>query len=103
MSCSSNCRKLGLYKLLTKIVSGGVSRINSTFFQIHDLLLREGKKLPNKLKHTASAISLLEHMLYCITIHMPQRTNKILLVRLKANENAFLFQIYVTSFARYTM
>ena len=34
-----------------------------------------------------------------ITIHMPQQTSKILLVRLTANKNAFLFQIRVTSFA----
>ena len=38
-----------------------------------------------------------------ITIHMPQRTNKILLVRLTANRNAVLFVIRVTSFARYTV
>ena len=38
-----------------------------------------------------------------ITIHMPQRTSKILLVRLTANRNALLFQIRVTSFARYTV
>ena len=38
-----------------------------------------------------------------ITIHTPQRTSKILLVRLTANKNAFLFQISVTSFARYTV
>ena len=38
-----------------------------------------------------------------ITIHMPQRTSKILLVRLTANENALLFQIRVTCFARYTV
>ena len=37
-----------------------------------------------------------------ITIHMPQRTSKILLVRLTANRNALLFLIRVTSFARYT-
>ena len=37
-----------------------------------------------------------------ITIHMPQRTSNILLVRLTANKNAFLFQIRVTSFARST-
>ena len=34
---------------------------------------------------------------------MPQRTSKILLVRLTANKNAFLFQIRVSSFARYTV
>ena len=38
-----------------------------------------------------------------ITIHMPQRTSKILLVRLTANRNALLFLIRVTSFARYTV
>ena len=38
-----------------------------------------------------------------ITIHMLQRTSKILLFRLTANKNAFLFQIRVTSFARYTV
>ena len=32
-----------------------------------------------------------------------ERTSKILLVRLTANENAFLFQIRVTSFAHYTV
>ena len=37
-----------------------------------------------------------------IMIHMPQRTSKILLVRLTANRNA-LFLIRVTSFARYTV
>ena len=41
--------------------------------------------------------------LLTITIHMPQRTSKILLVRLTANKNAFLFQIRVTSFALYTV
>ena len=35
--------------------------------------------------------------------HMPQRTSKILLVRLTANKNALLFQIRVTCFARYTV
>ena len=39
----------------------------------------------------------------CITIHMPQRTSKILQVRLTANRNAFSFLISVTSFARYTV
>ena len=34
---------------------------------------------------------------------MPQRTSKILLVRLTANKNALLFQIRVTCFARYTV
>ena len=34
---------------------------------------------------------------------MPQRTSKILLVRLTANEKALFFQIRVTSFARYTV
>ena len=34
---------------------------------------------------------------------MPQRTSKILLVRLTANKNASLFQIRVTCFARYTV
>ena len=34
---------------------------------------------------------------------MPQRTSKILLVRLTANRNALLFLIRVTSFARYTV
>ena len=38
-----------------------------------------------------------------ITIHMPQRTSKILLVRLTANKNAFLLQIRITSFTRYTV
>ena len=38
-----------------------------------------------------------------ITIHMPQRTSKILLVRLTANRNALLFLIRVTSFACYTV
>ena len=38
-----------------------------------------------------------------ITIHMPQRTCKILLVQLTANKNASLFQIRVTFFARYTV
>ena len=38
-----------------------------------------------------------------ITIHMPQRTSKILLVRLTANRKALLFLIRVTSFARYTV
>ena len=38
-----------------------------------------------------------------ITIHMPQRTSKILLVRLTAKRNAFLFLIRVTSFARYSV
>ena len=38
-----------------------------------------------------------------ITIHMPQRTSKILLVRLTANRNALLFLIRVTIFARYTV
>ena len=38
-----------------------------------------------------------------ITIHMPQRTSKILLVRLTANRNALLFLIRVSSFARYTV
>ena len=38
-----------------------------------------------------------------ITLHMPHRTSKILLVRLTANENAVLFQIRVTCFARYTV
>ena len=33
-------------------------------------------------------------MLPDITIHMPQRTSKMLLVRLTANKNAFLFQIF---------
>ena len=37
------------------------------------------------------------------TIHMPQRTSKILLVRLTANKNASFFQIRVTCFARYTV
>ena len=34
---------------------------------------------------------------------MPQRTSKILLVRLTANKNALLFQKRVTCFARYTV
>ena len=34
---------------------------------------------------------------------MPQRTSKILVVRLTANKNAVLFQIRVTCFARYTV
>ena len=34
---------------------------------------------------------------------MPKRTTKILLVRLTANKNAFLFPIRVTSLARYTV
>ena len=34
---------------------------------------------------------------------MPQRTSKILLVRLTANKNALLFWIRVTFFARYTV
>ena len=38
-----------------------------------------------------------------ITIQMPQRTSKILLVRLTANKNAPLFQKRVTCFARYTV
>ena len=38
-----------------------------------------------------------------ITIHMPQRTSKILLVWLTANRNALLFLIRDTSFARYTV
>ena len=38
-----------------------------------------------------------------ITIHMPERTSKILLVRLTANKKALLFQIRVTCFARYTV
>ena len=33
---------------------------------------------------------------------MPQRTSKILLVRLTANKNALLFQIRVTCFAHYS-
>ena len=32
------------------------------------------------------------------TLHMPQRTNKIFLVRLTANKDAFLFQLRVFSF-----
>ena len=36
-------------------------------------------------------------------IHMPQRTSKFLIVRLKANKNALLFPIRVTCFARYTV
>ena len=42
-------------------------------------------------------------VLVFITIHMPQRTSKMLLVRLTANRNALLFLIRVTSFARYTV
>ena len=38
-----------------------------------------------------------------ITILMPQRTSKILLVRLTATKNALLFQIRVTCLARYTV
>ena len=38
-----------------------------------------------------------------ITIYMPQRTSKILLVRLTAKKNASLFQTRVTFFARYTV
>ena len=38
-----------------------------------------------------------------ITIHMPQRTSKILLVRLTANKKRVSFQIRVTRFARYTV
>ena len=38
-----------------------------------------------------------------ITISMPQRTSKILLVRLIASKNALLFQIRLTYFARYTV
>ena len=38
-----------------------------------------------------------------ITMHMPQLTSKILLVRLTANKNVSLFQIRVTCFARYTV
>ena len=38
-----------------------------------------------------------------ITIHMLQRTSKILLVRLTTNKNALFFQIRVTCFARYTV
>ena len=38
-----------------------------------------------------------------ITTHMPQRTSKILLVRLTANKNGLLSQIRVTCFARYTV
>ena len=34
---------------------------------------------------------------------MPQRTSKLLLGRLTANENAFLLQIRITSFAQYTV
>ena len=41
--------------------------------------------------------------LFSITIHMPQRTSKILLVRLTANKNALLFQRRVTCFACYTV
>ena len=39
----------------------------------------------------------------CILIHLPQRTSKILLVRLTADKNAFLFETRVTCFARYTV
>ena len=38
-----------------------------------------------------------------ITIHIPQRTSKISLIRLPSNKNAFLFQIRVICFARYTV
>ena len=38
-----------------------------------------------------------------ITIHMPQRTSKILLVRLTANKKASFFQTRETCFARYTV
>ena len=38
-----------------------------------------------------------------ITTHMPQTNSKILLDRLTANKNAFIFQIRVTCFVRYTV
>ena len=43
------------------------------------------------------------HILFFITIHMLQRTRKILLVLLPGKKNALLFQIRVTCFARYTV
>ena len=40
---------------------------------------------------------------FYMTIHMPQRTSKILLVGLTANKNAFLLQIRIKNFSRYTV
>ena len=52
---------------------------------------------------SASIVSIVSLGGTFITMHMPQRTSKILLVRLTANKNALLFQIRVTCFARYTV
>ena len=55
-------------------------------------------------EHCSTPIIENSHRYIClITIHMPQRTCKILLVRLPVNKNALFFQIRVTCFARYTV
>ena len=38
-----------------------------------------------------------------LTVDMPQRTTKLLIVRSTAKKNALLFEIRVTCFARYTV
>ena len=89
---SNECFNTAIHQLKTN------AAIFDNFFERHRINLREKLNSLFSVKDLKTSLQ----KTY-ITIHMPQQTSKILLVRLTANESALLFQIRVTCFARYTV